>query len=152
VSDFNRDGIPDIASGGEPMLIGNGDGTFTQGFVPDYPGASYQFMAVGDLNNDGKQDLVFCLGDNGNEIVSFLGNGDGTFGPPILLADEGDYPGSCALADFNGDGFLDIGYVQDPGPGSRRHLRQWRRHLPFTRRALQFPILVFDIGGSRGGF
>src|SRR5207244_170070 len=64
------------------------------------------FVAVSDLNGDGKPDMVVANA-NSNDISVFLGNGDGTFRP------RGRYsvtagPKSVVLADFNGDGNLDI--------------------------------------------
>jgi hypothetical protein len=41
-------------------------------------------LAVADLNNDGHADLVLATGADG-EIVTLLGNGNGTFGPPKVF-------------------------------------------------------------------
>jgi hypothetical protein len=68
--DFNGDGLPDLAVANDPLwakprsdtdsivalLLGNGDGTF-QSAVP-YSVAGGAHVAVGDLNGDGKLDLV----------------------------------------------------------------------------------------------
>ena len=59
-------------------------------------------VAIGDLNRDGKPDLVVA-DYNGNTVSVLLGNGDGTFGSPTTYA-AGDYPYSVGLADLNGDG------------------------------------------------
>ena len=71
VGDFNGDGIPDlvvaswgsftccpIATTGLTVLLGNGDGTFTEAQVGPEPGFQPNYVAVGDFNGDGKPDLA----------------------------------------------------------------------------------------------
>jgi hypothetical protein len=60
-------------------------------------------VVVGDLNRDGKPDLI--VGNFITGLSVFLGNGDGTFGPELLL--PGSSPASV-IGDFNGDGKPDI--------------------------------------------
>src|SRR5271157_1132232 len=109
VADFNGDGKLDLAvasngatgnPGGIFILLGKGDGTFAAA-VNVAPGFQIA-VAVGDLNGDGKPDLVA----GGTGLVVLLGKGDGTFGAPTSVIAQVGPP--FTLGDFNGDGKLDI--------------------------------------------
>ncbi len=67
---------------------------------------------VGDLNADGKADLVLtdAAGESNGDgsVAVLLGNGDGTFQPAVLYDLGGIEPGWLAIADVNGDGIPDL--------------------------------------------
>jgi hypothetical protein len=69
-------------------------------------GANPYALAVGDLNGDGKRDIV-TANQVGNNISVLLGTGTGTFGVATDIP-VGNHPLSVALGDVNGDGKLDI--------------------------------------------
>jgi hypothetical protein len=61
-------------------------------------------VALADFNGDGKLDLAVGLESDVIEVL--LGNGDGTFQPPVDYADP--FVLQMVVADFNGDGKLDL--------------------------------------------
>jgi hypothetical protein len=110
VGDFNGDQKTDIAVADGlyvSVLLGNGDGTFqAPSDNGSFPGPHQ--LAVGDFNNDRMLDVavVGYLGSRA-DIGVLLGNGDGTL-QDSLTRPLKDTPDSVAIADFNGDGKLDV--------------------------------------------
>jgi hypothetical protein len=113
--DFNGDGKLDlVVSASDPpgndttvtALLGNGDGTFSQGASETFTGEFDYPFAVADFNGDGIPDLVLSV--NGGWLVQ-LGKGDGTF----VTSQSGDSGNPMAVGDFNNDGIPDI--VLAPG-------------------------------------
>ena len=68
-----------------------------------YSRTAFKGMVLADVNGDGFLDIVYSDG----QPVVMLGNGDGTFGPPIPSDFSSDL-GGMAVGDLNGDGKLDI--------------------------------------------
>jgi len=78
--------------------------------APRYPaGPSPQSIATGDFNGDGKLDLAVA-DRNSNSVSILLGNGDGTFQPPVSYSVD-LAPVFVVVGDFNGDGKLDLAVV-----------------------------------------
>jgi len=72
-----------------------------------------QKIVAGDVNNDGKIDLVFAIDAGAQPIGVLLGNGNGTFQALQTYGSQGFSSSfrSVALGDTNGDGNLDIACV-----------------------------------------
>jgi hypothetical protein len=121
VADFNGDGKPDVAVAANntvAVLLGNGNGTFmaAQYLTRANDGLSTDGVAIADVNNDGKLDLV--SNDSGSEIGVWKGNGNGTFQTEqTSLVNTNAYGTQPpTLADMNGDGKVDIVIPGGTGP------------------------------------
>ena len=85
-------------------------------------GTNPQGLAAGDVNRDGKLDLVVAHNDARTAV--FFGDGRGAFTLHELL--EGATTGRVvALADFNRDSFLDLAAVSMSGAVSIYSFNQW---------------------------
>jgi len=114
VTDFNDDGRLDLAVTNGPLsiLLGNGDGTFQQAVsYPDNQEGGGP-PSVGDFNNDGKLDLIVPPNGVGSISSILLGNGDGSFQPPMFSY----LPFRAVVSDFNQDGSPDLVGVDAFGP------------------------------------
>jgi hypothetical protein len=107
-ADLNGDGHADLIVGGT-VLLGKGDGTFTVGAPITTDSAFYlqntiPDVAIGDVNNDGKLDVVIS---QPGFVAIFYGKGDGTFTAGSRYAALPDAL-QVSLTDIDGDGNLDI--------------------------------------------
>jgi hypothetical protein len=113
IGDLNGDGHLDLVTANYSagtgntvsVLLNTGTGTFgplTNLNVINAPLS----VAIGDLNRDGLQDIVFTTPSN-NTVSVLLGTGSGTFGPPTSFAVLND-PDSVAVGDLDGDGIPDL--------------------------------------------
>jgi hypothetical protein len=116
VADLNGDGKPDIALWAAPgnqglgplTLLGNGDGTFAEG--PSLAaGVGGEAAAMADFNGDGKPGIVVPFLDGWSPtLLTFLGNGDGSFQPPLTTPAQTTWTSAMLIADFNHDGKTDL--------------------------------------------
>lgn len=108
------------------ILLGNGNGTFTEPLDCDSttPGTSPTCIVgtqpvsivTGDFDNDGVADLAVA-NESTKNVTILLGNADTTDG--LFKAAQnfnlGKIPVSLTVADFNGDGALDLAAAHFPG-------------------------------------
>ena len=124
-ADFNGDGKLDVATadngywwGGAHPIVAFGNGTGGLGTVthlnPSSNG-SPQSVAAGDLNGDGKADLI-GVNSYENTVDVLLANGTGGFAAPQPYA-AGASSSSAELGDFNGDAKVDL-MTANTGDGS----------------------------------
>ena len=124
VADLNKDGLPDIVAGaysntGIVCFTQNAGGAgWTQRALPDGSGGQVTGVKIGDVNNDGHQDIVFSRKSGKPTGLYFmLGNSGGMSGVDFLWTYmnqswAGGRPGGIfyqlQLEDIDWDGDLDL--------------------------------------------
>lgn len=153
IADLDNDGVAEIIGGiwnpnadGSPVLadrlIAFGtDGQPKPGWPAQTRFSLWSSPAVGDLDNDGTQEVV--IGTNGNELLVYRSNGTewmdgdanaGTQGVFKVMAGSSYNSGTAAIVDLDGDGFRDILFGSSNG-----NLYAWRpngSNLPGFPKAL----------------
>lgn len=116
--DFNGDGKPDLVAASRnagallvTVALGDGTGNFTRSTFTGPDSGDYPVPVAGDLNKDGRTDLVVCSSGSTNTL-RYLGNGDGTFGAPASFT-RWDPVRGAVIADLNGDGNPDLATQDD---------------------------------------
>ena len=118
VGDLNGDGRPDLlmvdpcawsgyeycTGSGVGVVLSTGKGKLKYSSMYSTGGTWATSLAVGDVNGDGRLDVVVANFEN---VGVLLGNGDGTFQSAQTFG-SGSNADAIALADLNGDGKLDL--------------------------------------------
>jgi FG-GAP-like repeat len=162
ISDFNRDGIADIAKvalhAKDPsetnrltVLLGQTNGNFKKMAPEPALGRAPRAMIASDFNKDGNTDLI--VGDDEGTLTLFFGDGTGNFNPGDKTIHL-DSVASIAVADFNKDGVLDLA-VSDwrassvtvlLGIGNGSFPRMWS--FPLRMRGTSPHIAAADFNGD----
>jgi len=122
IGDLNSDGLLDVALANfhpdygtyVSIMLGNGDGSLRAEAGLYGIGLGPSTIAIGDLNGDGKPDLV-ATSPADNRACVLMGNGDGTLSA-LRFYDTGPCPMSVVIADLNRDNRLDLVTVNSSRP------------------------------------
>src|SRR5262249_8682076 len=109
--DFNGDGKPEGVvsnASGVTTFINDGTGMMTNATTLGLGTSFPRTVRVADMNGDGRLDIV-TGNDSGRTIAILKGNGNGTFQAPVVIAvGSTTNVQGMTIADFNGDGKLDV--------------------------------------------
>src|SRR5579863_708606 len=103
-------------------------------------GAEPAQIVTGDFNRDGNLDLAIADTQRGGVNV-LLGNGDGTFQPPIRLNVSSPY--ALAVGDVNGDGIPDL-LVQQLGAAGDLYVYLGNGDGTFHVK-VRYPVLAYPV-------
>lgn len=99
----------DVLASALLISLSNGDGTFSSSstavdlYVHD--------VVLADLDDDGTLDIGAAIVYE-KHFALFPGEGDGTFGAPVLFGNGNHYSWTLAADDFNNDGKSDLAFAQ----------------------------------------
>ena len=112
----------DVTTNTQLASVALSSGTETTGFLfasvsSPVTTSNNQAIAVGDFNNDGNLDYVVANQGASATATVMLGNGSGTFTAQSTTYPAGNSPEAAVVADFNGDGKLDIAFANASSNG-----------------------------------
>jgi len=148
VLDLDEDSVPDLLAnlrvdGGVHWLKGNGDGTFGSP-VDVAPSATAGGIVVGDLNQDGSEDLITRTSGGFSVYLNDLAGG---FESPVFYGTAGSVV-DFELVDLNGDGHLDV-FAAQYGPEMKVFLNVGNGALiawqAFSFEEFSFSITAADV-------
>jgi hypothetical protein len=152
VADVDRDGKAElfvvwegaVGSGGQvvrPVTVKEyrfANGTFTSSVVGTVPDRQMRALAAGDVNGDGKVDLVAGALASGLWLFE---QADGTWKRTLIDANSSGFEHPVDLADLDGDGALEI-YVASE---DQHELRQYRWQDGAFTKSILAPLAAGDI-------
>ncbi|MFM9985700.1 MAG: FG-GAP-like repeat-containing protein [Flavobacteriales bacterium] len=108
--DMDLDGDIDFiitSAGGVGVLSNNGNESFTSSFSSSFPfGFTGQFVAVGDMDNNSKLDIVVASTTSG--LLCFKNLGNNQYQMSSVVPEITTNVGGLEAVDFDGDGKMDI--------------------------------------------
>lgn len=142
------------------VYVNNGDGSFATGLYYDNSANQNQWMingAVGDMNGDGKNDVIAINADT-SEISVLLGNGDGTLAAQPLRYAVGGYawaPPLVAAWNANGpmsvvesDDAFNLVYLQGYGEGTFKAAPTYNLPNTFGQDTWTYSVVSADFNGD----
>ena len=110
VHDMDGDGDPDLISSGDPMSLFLNDGSTGDWEQREIARPFVVGTAVGDVDNDGDNDVLCWYGGPKGGLFLLTNNGSG-FDPLQYIYKGLDDPADAYLTDLDNDGILDIAFI-----------------------------------------